>query len=69
MSAPRSLPSEPALAKGLEGHWGLPGMQERAKAIRGRLEIWSEIARGTEIQLEVPASVAYAEFKRRPWNL
>ncbi|MGA3239255.1 MAG: two-component regulator propeller domain-containing protein [Bryobacteraceae bacterium] len=57
------------LAKGLEGHWGLPGMQERAKAIRGRLEIWSETARGTEIQLEVPASVAYAELKRRPWNL
>ena len=54
---------------GRDGHWGLPGMQERAKAIRGRLEIWSEASRGTEIELAVPAAIAYAEFKRRRWNL
>jgi signal transduction histidine kinase len=54
---------------GRDGHWGLPGMQERAKAMKGRLEIWSEVARGTEIELVVRASVAYAGFKRRPWNL
>jgi signal transduction histidine kinase/ligand-binding sensor domain-containing protein len=48
------------LAKGRrEGHWGLQGMQERAKTIRGRLEIWSELSRGTEIELTVPANVAY----------
>ena len=54
---------------GRDGHWGLPGMQERAKAIRGRLDIWSDAARGTEIELVVPASIAYAEFKHRPWRL
>jgi signal transduction histidine kinase/ligand-binding sensor domain-containing protein len=54
---------------GRDGHWGLPGMQERAKAIGGRLEIWSEVSRGTEIELVVPASIAYAEFKRRRWSL
>jgi len=53
---------------GRDGHWGIPGMQERARAIQGRLEIWSEAARGTEVELTVPGSIAYSEFKRRPWN-
>ena len=41
------------------GHWGLPGMSERAKRFGGRLEVWSERGAGTEIELTVPASVAY----------
>jgi signal transduction histidine kinase len=41
------------------GHWGLPGMNERAKRIGGQLDFWSEAGRGTEVQLTVPASVAY----------
>jgi signal transduction histidine kinase/streptogramin lyase len=41
------------------GHWGLPGMRERAKKFGGRLEVWSERGAGTEIQLIIPASVAY----------
>ncbi len=53
---------------GRDGHWGIPGMQERARAIQGRLEIWSEAARGTEVELTVPGSIAYSGFKRRPWN-
>ena len=51
---------------GRDGHWGIPGMQERARAIQGHLEIWSETARGTEIELQVPASIAYSEFRRPP---
>jgi signal transduction histidine kinase/ligand-binding sensor domain-containing protein len=43
-----------------EGHWGLPGIRERAKRIGGRFDIWSETGAGTEIQLTVPASRAYA---------
>ena len=43
-----------------EGHWGLPGIRERAKRIGGRLVIWSEIGAGTEVELTVPASIAYA---------
>jgi signal transduction histidine kinase/ligand-binding sensor domain-containing protein len=42
------------------GHWGLPGIRERAKRIGARLDIWSEAGAGTEIELVVPASRAYA---------
>jgi len=47
------------------GHWGLPGMRERARRIGGRLAIWSEIGAGTEVELTVPAGVAYAKSKSR----
>ena len=42
------------------GHWGLPGIRERAKRIGARLKLWSESGAGTEVELTVPASVAYA---------
>ena len=45
---------------GEPGHWGLPGMRERAKLIGGRLDVWSELDSGTEVELSVPASLAYA---------
>jgi len=41
------------------GHWGLPGMRERAKTFGGTLEVWSQDGAGTEIELMVPASIAY----------
>jgi signal transduction histidine kinase len=41
------------------GHWGLKGMRERAERLGGELEVWSEPGAGTEIELKVPASVAY----------
>ncbi len=43
------------------GHWGLPGMRERAKRIGARLVFWSEIGAGTEVELTVPAEVAFAK--------
>ena len=43
-------------------HWGLPGIRERAKQIGARLDFWSEAGAGTEVELSVPASVAYAKF-------
>jgi len=43
------------------GHWGLPGIRERAKQIGARLDFWSEAGAGTEVELTVPASVAYAK--------
>ena len=50
------------------GHWGLPGMRERAEEFGGHLEVWSEFGAGTEVELTVPASVAYAaSAKRRPF--
>jgi ligand-binding sensor domain-containing protein/signal transduction histidine kinase len=47
------------------GHWGLPGICERAKRIGGRLDFWSEAGAGTEAELAVPASVAYANASNR----
>ena len=43
------------------GHWGLPGIRERAKQIGARLEFWSKGGAGTEVELTVPGSVAYAK--------
>jgi signal transduction histidine kinase len=45
------------------GHWGLPGIRERAKLVGARLDFWSEAGAGTEVQITIPASVAYL---RRP---
>jgi signal transduction histidine kinase len=45
--------------EGRSGHWGLQGMRERAKLLGGQLEVWSELHSGTEIQLIIPASIAY----------
>ena len=43
-----------------EGHWGLPGMQERASKIGARLRLSSRRGAGTEIEVVVPSSIAYA---------
>jgi signal transduction histidine kinase/ligand-binding sensor domain-containing protein len=43
------------------GHWGLPGMRERSESFGGRLHIWSEGNAGTEVELRIPAKVAYAQ--------
>jgi len=43
------------------GHWGLPGARERATRIGARLDFWSEAGAGTEVELTVPASSAYAK--------
>jgi signal transduction histidine kinase len=43
-----------------EGHYGLAGMRERAKIVRGKLAFRSSIDSGTEAELTIPASVAYA---------
>jgi signal transduction histidine kinase/ligand-binding sensor domain-containing protein len=42
------------------GHWGLPGMRERARKIGTRIEAWSQSGAGTEVELRVPARLAYA---------
>jgi signal transduction histidine kinase len=44
-----------------EGHYGLPGMQERAKLVGGKLVVWSELKSGTEIELTIPSAIAYAK--------
>jgi len=47
------------------GHWGLPGIQERAQRIGAKLDVWSEAGAGTEVQLTVPATVAYEKSRGR----
>ena len=54
-------------SQGSEGHYGLPGMRERATLIGGKLVVWSEVDAGTEVELRVPASTAYATAQRRSW--
>jgi signal transduction histidine kinase len=42
-----------------EGHWGLPGMCERAERVGAGLIVWSRAAAGTEVALSVPNSIAF----------
>jgi ligand-binding sensor domain-containing protein/signal transduction histidine kinase len=44
---------------GRPGHWGMRGVHERAKQIGATVDFWSEAGAGTEVQLTVPAAVAY----------
>jgi signal transduction histidine kinase len=46
-------------ASGRPDHWGLPGVRERAQRIGSRLRFWSEVGAGTEVELVVPAAIAY----------
>jgi signal transduction histidine kinase len=47
------------------GHFGLPGIRERAKRIGANLKVWSETAAGTEVEITLPARIAYGTVKRR----
>jgi signal transduction histidine kinase len=47
------------------GHFGLPGMRERAELIGGHLEIWSQQESGTQVELSIPASRAYGTSPAR----
>jgi ligand-binding sensor domain-containing protein/signal transduction histidine kinase len=47
------------IRRGHGGHFGLPGMRERAAIVGGRLDIWSRLGSGTEVDLGIPGAVAY----------
>jgi ligand-binding sensor domain-containing protein/signal transduction histidine kinase len=49
------------LQAGRDGHFGISGMRERTRLAGGRLVFWSEFDSGTELELMVPASLAYAK--------
>ena len=53
--------------KGIEGHFGLRGMPERAALMGGKLAVWSEVGAGTEIELRLPARAAYATPRPDSW--
>lgn len=50
---------------GLAGHWGLPGMRERASEIGAHLDIWGSKGAGVEIDLKVPGKIAYVHGRER----
>jgi len=52
-----------------EGHYGLRGMRERATLIGGKLTVWSEVEAGTEVELRIPARMAYAAARSGSWFL
>jgi signal transduction histidine kinase len=54
-------------AHGVEGHYGLRGMPERAALIGGKLAVWSEVGAGTELELRIAASKAYDTLASRSW--
>src|SRR5258708_37104022 len=53
------------LDTGRDGHWGLPGMRERAQQMGAKLDMWSEVGAGTEVELSVPGPVAYTKSPGR----
>jgi signal transduction histidine kinase len=53
----------PAVLKagGRAGHHSLPGLHERAQVAGGKLSVWSQLDSGTEIELTIPAHLAYTK--------
>jgi signal transduction histidine kinase/ligand-binding sensor domain-containing protein len=60
----QGIPAE-ILGRGRPGHYGLPGIRERARQIGAELNIWSRDGSGTEIELSLSGSIAYATSLRR----
>jgi signal transduction histidine kinase len=54
------------LRKGREGHWGLPGMRERAERIGAHLKVRSRVSAGTRVELCVPGNTAFKTESSRP---
>ena len=61
----RGIEASALQGAGRPGHWGLRGMRERARRIGGELEIWSRPSAGAEIELKIPAVLAYVRRARR----
>jgi ligand-binding sensor domain-containing protein/two-component sensor histidine kinase len=62
----KGIDPEVLLKGSRQGHWGLPGVKERAKQIGAQLVFWSEAGAGTEVQLSIPAAIAYKDSPDRP---
>ena len=63
----KGIDSEVLAAQGIEGHYGLRGMPERAAVIGGTLAVWSDVGAGTEVELRLPAGTVYLTSARRWW--
>ena len=56
---------EHILQTGRDGHWGLAGMRERAENIGARLRVSSRMNAGTEVELSIPAHIAFVSEKEK----
>ena len=61
----RGIDPQVLRAGGSAGHWGLRGARERAQQIGACLDFWSEAGAGTEVELSVPAAVAYEKSRNK----
>jgi signal transduction histidine kinase/ligand-binding sensor domain-containing protein len=48
---------------GRSGHWGLPGMRERAARLGAVLTVRSRVGSGTEVELRIPNHVAFPDCR------
>jgi signal transduction histidine kinase len=61
---------DPVIAdRGKDGHFGLPGMRERAARIGGKLTLVSSSSSGTEIKLIVPGGMIFGKMMPGRWSL
>jgi signal transduction histidine kinase/ligand-binding sensor domain-containing protein len=63
----KGIDQEVLAQQGVEGHFGLRGMPERAALLGGTLTVWSEVGNGTEVELVLPGKTVYATAARRSW--
>ena len=52
--------------EGRAGHWGLRGMRERAREIGARLDVWSEVNSGTDVELSISGAHCLPEISLIP---
>jgi hypothetical protein len=52
---------------GTTKHWGLVGMRERSARIGAHLALHSRVGAGTEVELVIPAAVAYIGGAHASW--
>jgi signal transduction histidine kinase/ligand-binding sensor domain-containing protein len=50
-----------------DGHFGMPGMRERARKIGAHLAVWSGNGAGTEVELRIATRIAYASGLDGSW--
>src|SRR4029453_6627821 len=63
----KGIDREVLARQGIDGHFGLRGMPERANLLGGKLAVWSEVGVGTEVELHLPANAIYVTSSRRSW--
>ena len=50
-----------------DGHFGLPGMRERAQKVGAHLDVWGRTGAGTEVELRIAARIAYVSEPNNSW--